>query len=50
MAMSGSLKTLFDSRTSSNIKTRASTASAPVDFVPPSFFKVDGKLLFFFLS
>ncbi|CAF1014259.1 unnamed protein product [Rotaria magnacalcarata] len=42
MAMSGSLKTLFETRTSSNIKTRTSTTiKTPVVFVPPSFFKVD---------
>ncbi len=44
MAMSGSLKTLFESRTSSNVKSRTSTAT-PVIFVPPSYFKVDGKFL-----
>ncbi|CAM2700658.1 unnamed protein product [Rotaria socialis] len=42
MAMSGSLKTLFETRTSSNRKTRTSTTiKTPVVFVPPSFFKVD---------
>ncbi len=45
MAISGSLKTLFETRTSSNIKTRTSTTTTatPIDFVPPSYFKVDGK-------
>ncbi len=44
--MTGSLKTLFETRTSSsNIKSRASTTT--VDFVPPSYFKVDGKFRLF---
>jgi hypothetical protein len=38
MAMSGSLKTLFESRTST-------TKTTSVVFVPPSLFKVDGKSL-----
>jgi hypothetical protein len=41
MAMSGSLKTLFETRTSP-------MKSTPIAFVPPSFFKVDGK--FYFLN
>ena len=45
MAMSGSLKTLFDTRASSSIKHGTSIITAsPVVFVPPSYFKVDGKL------
>jgi hypothetical protein len=50
MAMTGSLKTLFETRTSSsNIKSRASTTTTTttVDFVPPSYFKVDGKFRLF---
>ncbi len=49
MAMSGSLKTLFESRTLSNVKSRTSTTT-PVIFVPPSYFKVDGKFLHVNLS
>ncbi|CAF3920647.1 unnamed protein product [Rotaria sordida] len=41
MAMTGSLKTLFETRTSSSIKSRTSTT--PVVFVPPSYFKVDDE-------
>jgi hypothetical protein len=41
MAISGSLKTLFETRTSST----KSTSNA---FIPPAFFKVDGKLYFKF--
>ena len=45
MALSGSLKTLFDARTSPSIKHGSSTITpSPVVFVPPSYFKVDGKL------
>ncbi len=43
MAISGSLKTLFESRTSST-----TTKSKPLIFVPPSYFKVDGKKNFKF--
>ncbi|CAF4828495.1 unnamed protein product, partial [Rotaria sp. Silwood1] len=44
MAMTGTLKTLFETRTSSNVKSRTSTASTtPVVFVPPSYFKVDDE-------
>ncbi len=43
MAISGSLKTLFETRTSSNVKNGSTTTTTPVVFVPPSFFKVDGK-------
>lgn len=50
MAMFGSLKTLFETRTSSNIKSRPSTTTTapPVNYVPPSFFKIDGKIFLFF--
>jgi len=41
MAISGSLKTLFETRTSSNGP--STTKSTPVVFVPPSFFKVDDE-------
>lgn len=45
MAITGSLKALFETRTSSNIKNRTptKTTTTPVVFVPPSYFKVDGK-------
>lgn len=43
MAVSGSLKTLFESRTGPDVKHIPSAASStPVVFVPPSYFKVDG--------
>ena len=38
MAMSGSLKTLFDTQPASTSKPTTAI------FIPPSFFKVDGKL------
>jgi hypothetical protein len=41
MAMSGSLKTLFENRTSLNVKN--GTTTTPVVFVPPSFFKIDDE-------
>ncbi|UJR30200.1 hypothetical protein I4U23_017739 [Adineta vaga] len=42
MAISGSLKALFENRISSNVKDSSSkTTSTSVVFVPPSYFKVD---------
>ena len=42
MATTGSLKPLFETRTSSTEKSLPTAAS--VVFVPPSYFKVDGKI------
>ncbi|CAF0792008.1 unnamed protein product [Adineta steineri] len=45
MAISGSLKTLFDNQTSSNVKKgkTTTTTTTPVVFVPPSYFKIDDE-------